>query len=118
MDLRYNTAGHPRAEVEDVELMTDIEWETVVAVKLRIRNPDGRDVIGRYRYCANPRFSDGDDGKIEARFRLPSSSSDTPDSWEAEWIPEANPTDTDALVEEAKEHATAQPAEVLDDLRV
>jgi len=122
MDLKYNTAGDPRAEIEDVEIMADVEWRTVVALKVRLHNPDGNDVLARHRFYAVPRFggSPDDPGKIKIRYRLPGSPrrGDKLGSVEQTWTPDANPTDADALVEEAKEHATANPAEVLDDLRV
>jgi len=121
MQLKYNTTGDPRTEIEDIEIMTDVEWEIVVAIQSRLHNPDGHDVIGRHRFCASPRFQEEHGlGMVKTTYRLPGDPrhAKTLETRGEEWKPESDTDNIGALIEEAKRRVTVNPRQTLTNLHV
>ena len=119
-----NATEKPSAEVKKTEVGETSEWGFYADVRVRISNPDGKDVVSLRTYKARPMHDDlvSDEDAVQESIAYwwpddyPSQGDSPFADGGADWQPVAGLDDDDALLDECVESATYDPAAELDAL--
>lgn len=118
-------ARSTEAEVVEAEYRESDEFEFRADIRVRLHNPDGRDVIAVRTYKARPKHDElvSDEDRVQEFTAywwpdaFPSDGDSSFADADADWEPVAELNDDEALLEECVENATYDAAAELDGLK-